>query len=111
MSSKISKSKKLAVYSKTLGGCSVCGKQLSLNFASEIEYMHIDHLIPRNKGGDNSINNLFPICKSCNSSKRDFTVYELREQILKLRADVDRIILKKENIIAYIKRGIYEYAT
>jgi len=42
--------------------CWHCGKT---------EDLAIDHILPIEKGGNNSINNLQILCKTCNSSKRD----------------------------------------
>jgi 5-methylcytosine-specific restriction endonuclease McrA len=41
--------------------CLCCGKQGDLT---------VDHVIPLSKGGSNSIENIQPLCHSCNSSKR-----------------------------------------
>lgn len=43
--------------------CSYCGN-------SEIEITQ-DHFIPISKNGSHTIDNILPVCRSCNSSKRD----------------------------------------
>lgn len=42
--------------------CCYCGSK---------EKIHIDHLIPQIKGGQDSADNLVWACRACNSSKRD----------------------------------------
>lgn len=43
--------------------CQICGKVLTK------ETVTIDHIIPVSKGGTNDIENLQPMCRSCNSRK------------------------------------------
>lgn len=47
--------------------CAYCGRTLPL---------HQEHFIPLSKGGEYTINNIIPACKSCNSSKRDKNFFE-----------------------------------
>jgi 5-methylcytosine-specific restriction endonuclease McrA len=47
--------------------CAYCGK---------VGEMTRDHIVPLSRGGANSLDNLTPACKSCNSSKRDKSVQE-----------------------------------
>ena len=65
-----SKSKILA---KTNGHCIYCGTKLvaTKNFS-------IDHVMPRCNDGDNTIENLVPACRSCNSAKRTRDLDEFR---------------------------------
>jgi len=41
--------------------CVVCGKPSDT----------VDHIVPLSKGGSNELNNLQPMCRSCNSKKSD----------------------------------------
>jgi len=42
--------------------CAICGRRKKLT---------VDHIIPLSKGGTNYIDNIQPLCKSCNSSKNN----------------------------------------
>jgi 5-methylcytosine-specific restriction endonuclease McrA len=76
-----------AVWSKTGGRCLYCGcdfipdKALSPGSDGLIRQpkntdMTIDHGTPRNRGGKHDLNNLFPACLSCNSTKGAKTIEE-----------------------------------
>ena len=45
--------------------CELCG------ISADTKALEVDHIIPRNKGGTDDINNLHVLCYSCNSMKRD----------------------------------------
>jgi len=45
--------------------CQICGKELT------VKEITIDHIIPLSKGGGNNIENLQPLCRSCNCSKNN----------------------------------------
>ncbi|MFI3210576.1 MAG: HNH endonuclease signature motif containing protein [Peptostreptococcaceae bacterium] len=45
--------------------CVRCKKKLR---KSDVD---VDHIIPQSRGGSNRLNNLQPMCKSCNRSKKN----------------------------------------
>ncbi len=47
--------------------CAFCGSK---------ENLTTDHLVPRNRGGDDSADNLVLACKSCNASRGDKGIFE-----------------------------------
>ena len=50
--------------------CWYCGKVMEPNKLTK------DHVFPRIKGGDNDMDNIIMVCKSCNSSKGDTDLFE-----------------------------------
>lgn len=60
------------VWNKSNGYCYYCGELISP------ESMTIDHVVPECYGGTDSIENLVPVCKSCNSSKGSKTIEAFR---------------------------------
>ena len=52
--------------------CSACGSN---------ENITLDHIVPLSRGGRHSVGNLQPLCKSCNSSKKDRLMIEWRSRL------------------------------
>lgn len=46
--------------------CAYCGVK-----ESEVELLHVDHIVPLSKGGGGEKENLINVCKTCNSSKHN----------------------------------------
>jgi 5-methylcytosine-specific restriction endonuclease McrA len=46
--------------------CAYCGKT---SYGNKVE-LHVDHIIPRNKGGSNHAENLVTSCSTCNKGRR-----------------------------------------
>jgi hypothetical protein len=40
-------------------------------YTKDFEMMTIDHIIPKSKGGENTLENLQPMCHTCNTVKAD----------------------------------------
>ena len=61
----ISGSIRYQVLSRAKSRCELCG------IPNDQKALEVDHIIPRNMGGSDDINNLQALCYSCNAMKRD----------------------------------------
>jgi hypothetical protein len=94
------------VFDKTDGRCHLCRKQIS--FSNYGIYgtrgaWHIEHSIPRAKGGTDHFNNLLPACISCNLEKGTTSTKTVRSWNGFISAPLSRTKKEKkhlENIIA-----------
>lgn len=64
-----------AVYNKMPGRCAYCGEPIS--FAA----MQVDHAVPLRKGGEDTLENMLPACRSCNRYKSTLTVEQFRAAV------------------------------
>lgn len=76
--------------------CWYCGKE----FAGG-RNLTLDHVFPRSKGGDSAMDNLVPVCQSCNSSKG-------RKDVLRWFAERD--LFPPLHVIVHYYKQIYLYA-
>ena len=96
------------VYRKYSGHCAYCGTKIT------IDQMQIDHVRAVRRGGKDAVENYFPACRSCNTSKATYTVEEFRERLI---IDVDRMrrdsakfrILERFGIVKQMKSQIRFY--
>jgi len=73
------------IYDKYQGHCAYCGVEITM------KQMHVDHVHPRFRGGEDDENNLNPSCRRCNSWKSAWTLEEFRKEI---SAQVARLALR-----------------
>lgn len=60
------------VLTKAKGRCELCG------IPAEVKALDVDHIVPRNRGGETVMENLQALCYTCNSQKRDFDDTDFR---------------------------------
>lgn len=93
------------IYDSLFGHCAYCGCEL------DFENFHIDHMIPKSKGGENGKNRV-PSCPLCNMCKGELNVEEFREKIASLVTENDSgkigLIKKYYNLIPKSKLFYFE---
>lgn len=69
------------IYDKTDGYCHLCHKKLAFtNYGinGSKGAWHVEHSVPKAKGGTDHLNNLFPACIKCNITKSAYTTKTAR---------------------------------
>ena len=95
----IKKSDRLLVWNKYNCKCAYCGNDL------DYKKMQVDHIHPKDKGGEDDIDNYNPSCREDNFYKSTFTIDEFRERLMTIQ---DRI--KKPFIVRLaLKYGIISF--
>ncbi len=81
------------IYDRTSGYCHICRKKLSFTnygrFGAKGAW-HVEHSVPRAKGGTDHGNNLFAACIDCNLEKDTFTTQTARGWHGRSRAPLSR---------------------
>lgn len=78
MRRKLSKDERATIYNLYGGHCAYCGQEIT------IDQMQVDHIKAFSLGGEDSIDNLLPACRSCNHYKHSLSLEAFREQIERL---------------------------
>lgn len=63
MRRRLSKTQRQQVYEKCGGHCAYCGSRL------DYKDMQVDHVKPLKHGGEDTLSNMLPACRSCNHYK------------------------------------------
>ena len=83
--------------------CWYCGKEMEPNQLTK------DHVFPRSKGGDNDMDNIIMVCKSCNSGKGKMDLFEWYATVRKEWPPLNILIHYLKNIWLYsIGNGLLE---
>ena len=83
--------------------CWYCGKEMDSKFLTK------DHVFPRSKGGDNDMDNIIMVCKSCNSSKGKMDLFEWYAEVRKEWPPISVFIHYLKNIYIYgVENGLME---
>lgn len=83
------------VFSKTKGRCAYCGAKAE----------EIDHIVPRSKGGTDSVNNLTAACRACNERKSNLTLKDFGKLIGKDFSHLEPKKLPKDAAIVQSSRN------
>ena len=83
------------IFFRSNGKCSYCSKQAQ----------EIDHIVPRSKGGTNSVNNLTATCRACNEKKSNLSLKEFGKLVGKNFSKIEPKKLPKDAAIVQSARN------
>ena len=92
---RLSKNDRQLVYDKLNGHCAYCGCEI------DIQQMQVDHVVPLRKGGEDSLSNMLPACRSCNHYKSTLTVEQFRQMIEKMPSTLMRDSVTYKNAVRF----------
>ena len=92
----ISKKVRFEVFKRDSFTCQYCGQK------SPDVVLHVDHINPVSKGGENEILNLLTSCESCNQGKSDRLLND-KSLIAKQRAQLDELNERREQLEMMLK--------
>lgn len=75
--------------------CWYCGKEI------EPSKLTKDHVFPRSKGGNNDMDNIIMVCKTCNSSKGNMDLFEWYAEVRKEWPPISILVHYLKNIYLY----------
>lgn len=81
------------IFDKTDGHCHICSKKLSFSNYGKTKGRapwEVDHSVPVAHGGTDHLNNLYPICVTCNRSKQDRSTRSIRAEAGNKRAPISK---------------------
>ena len=82
------------IFSRSKGKCSYCGEKAE----------EIDHIIPRSKGGTDSVNNLTATCRACNEKKSNLSLKDFGKLVGKDFSKIEPKALPKHASIVQSAR-------
>lgn len=87
--------------------CEMCGRLLQIDDFLADNYLQIDHLVAKTKGGKSNFSNLRGLCRPCNASKGNRTSLDFLYTIENSVKRINPTIIN--NIKAYeAKNGIFD---
>jgi 5-methylcytosine-specific restriction endonuclease McrA len=67
--------KRVRIFMRDAYTCRYCGYDMTLHFAyPHLRVLTLDHVVPRDAGGNNDEQNLVTCCASCNSRKGNLSI-------------------------------------
>jgi len=78
--------------------CALCGDKLEL----DTQKTHVDHIVPKAKGGENWTGNLELVCAACNYAKRDMSLKDFILLCLKVENKYHNTELLPKDVIRQI---------
>lgn len=104
----VSGSIRYQVLKRARGKCELCG------ISKEEKALEVDHIVPKNLGGEDSINNYQALCYTCNANKRDTDDTDFRhleeeyghrvDSCIFCKIEPERIIFENNLAIAFLDK-------